>query len=1338
MPAEQIVEALTALRAALRTVVPEGGTRDERSRRLLTAVMDPRDVDQALGLLDGTGVYTAPLAELPPVTFPRELQERISYSQSARTVRFTGAMTSNERTTLRELGGVTDLYRRAIDFLFEQPRTFIRNRMNRFLAAADAIPRLIDAVPGDTPTERADARHEYVVARALDFLSPEVIVQTLAGRLALETDVTRSLLTRALHASGASTQPVLADFLALRDPSLPADRAAASFVRLHKAALLVTHFRLTAAELDYLAAHPADFGGFNLDNLPASEPADEAQRRALDAAAPASFSVWERLSNLVALRDNLPHGDRLVEVFGASSIDSAKQILLDASGWDAQALDSALGLDGFNVIDRAFFANETRLVDLAACLDLAKRIGVPPARLFTWAATLPDAGQAQGMQSALKARYDAQQWLAVAKSLNDPLRERRRDALVAYVLTLSPIRSRGIRTADELFEFFLIDVKMNACMATSRIKQAISSVQLFVQRCFMKLEDDVPPNVLRADWWEWMSTYRVWEANRKVFLYPENWVEPELRDDKSPFFKELENELLQNDVTDETAEAAFMSYLDKLDEVARLDIRATYWEHESELTWDGRPEIRTTSRFPDRPPAGDDLPEPTDRADILHVFGRTQGVPPIHFYRRLVDRHTWTPWERVQADIEGDHLIPVVYNRRLYLFWPIFREAADLNQAPPPRDSEPVRPEKRLEISLAWCEYKDGKWSAKKTSKAVILSSPYTGGERPRYTLTTFVDGNGLFVGLMERADEVGMSGFAVTGCNGELEVQDRPAAREDLLGSLPFYALDHQQFTIETRIGLYLWNQGEAEFAFPTPQTPEELRGRGQGKIRLTAPRQGFTTILGAPFFYQDRQRTYFVTPEQVADVVTQLQSPDRASLGYLSASMLAFGALPAGATPQSKQATQNGFVATDRANTGLIALGDDPATRQTSNDAPIYTGSTTVVSDSINSIVCPGDRSKDYSNKPARGQPGLKLRFRTFYHPHICEFIKALKRQGIPGLLTLDNQSLTDLLPSGEPTEDPEKAVFCQCYNPTNFVDRRYPREDVAFEDGAYALYNWELFFHVPLLIATRLSANQRFAEARRWFHFIFDPTTDSTEPIPQRFWKTLPFYRNSRAPQDRIADLLRLLSDRRGDLSPQEAARRDQMRAQVLEWRDDPFNPHHLARLRPTAYQKTVVMKYIDNLIAWGDQLFRQDTIETINQATQLYVLAYLMLGKRPEIIPPKDESAPKSYAQLRPTARRFFERAGGYRELPRTPALRSAHPTAGQGHGGSAATLGTLYFCVPHNDKLLGYWDTVEDRLFKIRHCMNIEGVMRQLPLFEPPIDPALLVRARAPALICAAS
>src|SRR5207249_3947501 len=78
-----------------------------------------------------------------------------------------------------------------------------------------------------------------------------------------------------------------------------------------------------------------------------------------------------------------------------------------------------------------------------------------------------------------------------------------------------------------------------------------------------------------------------------------------------------------------------------------------------------------------------------------------------------------------------------------------------------------------------------------------------------------------------------------------------------------------------------------------------------------------------------------------------------------------------------------------------------------------------------------------------------------------------------------------------------------------------------------------------------------------------------------------------------------------------------------------------------------------------------------------------------------------------------------------------------PTNGQGTGDQMATVRgvgkALYFCVPRNDRLLSYWDTVADRLFKIRNSLNIQGVFRQLALFEPPIDPAMLVRAAAAGL-----
>ena len=28
--------------------------------------------------------------------------------------------------------------------------------------------------------------------------------------------------------------------------------------------------------------------------------------------------------------------------------------------------------------------------------------------------------------------------------------------------------------------------------------------------------------------WDWRKRYRVWDANRKIFVYPENWIEPDV------------------------------------------------------------------------------------------------------------------------------------------------------------------------------------------------------------------------------------------------------------------------------------------------------------------------------------------------------------------------------------------------------------------------------------------------------------------------------------------------------------------------------------------------------------------------------------------------------------------------------------------------------------------------------------------------------------------------------------------------------------------------------------------------------------------------------------------
>jgi hypothetical protein len=246
-------------------------------------------------------------------------------------------------------------------------------------------------------------------------------------------------------------------------------------------------------------------------------------------------------------------------------------------------------------------------------------------RLFVWAKPGPSFSVcqqiAEDIRSAARARFDESDWEQVIKPLNDQLREHQKLALIAYLLVQPDLIEWGVVDADSLFEFFLIDVQMAPCMQTSRIKQAISSVQSFIQRCLLSLEEPygVPHEAIDRERWDWMQKYRVWEANRKVFLYPENWIDPELRDDKSPFYKELESELLQKDVKTQTVQDALNNYLFKVDEVANLQVAGLFQD---------------------------------DRNQKVHIFARTHNAPYRFFYRYYdINSRCWSPWEIMQVDI---------------------------------------------------------------------------------------------------------------------------------------------------------------------------------------------------------------------------------------------------------------------------------------------------------------------------------------------------------------------------------------------------------------------------------------------------------------------------------------------------------------------------------------------------------------------------------------------------------------------------------------------------------------------------------------------------------------
>ena len=1271
----------------------------------------------------------------------------ISYDQDRKELCFTGVMRKARKAALLSSPPApTDPafqadFETAITNLYKAPRAFLDNAVtsakDAFLTSAEA-KSLLDKPK--TPGERFASVLEKLLPYLRETLSERTAIQYLAEALALETETAGDFLKTWLDSpsqQGTSLLEVFRDSTFVESASTSSIKEQGfkdqfdAYLLLHKSALVLSRFECTPRQARWLFTHRAKPKWPDLNALPTE---------ALESPA-ASLESWVRLVELFEFRDAMARGEEMLDqlLALASAVtttpaeeDSAKTAYIVAlhkwTQWSETDLETLLGdkedSTALGQIEATFpddYAGAALLVRLKDCFALLERTGLSAADAVKLSADQLEQAAARAAKEAARSKYDETQWLAIAPPLRNALRERQRAALVAYLLS-SPDQDHPWRKISDVYGYFLLDVEMSPCQLTSRVKQAISSVQLFIQRCLMGLEPKVLASAETDNrWreWRWMKNYRVWEANRKIFLYPENWIEPELRDDKTPFFKALEGELLQTNLTKDTAATAFRGYLEKLSDVARLEVVGMYHERSIDSV---------TQQLV---------------VDQLHVFGRTAGEPHRYYYRRRVRDRYWTCWEQVDLDVEGEHLIPVVWLGRLFLIWPIFTEEVETKN-PTLKLDRPLdlTPRKRWKLQLAWSEYTGGKWRPKRIS-ASKYETAYEYAEKHISKECWFFKGLAsqspsrivvecyVFFGVCWRA-QIGpdLSDYDFSG-----------KCKFVLVGSTSDFAVETKEFFYGTISpappqGLLVRNMElrecpKADNPLYLPRTFTDTDGAvalaktSRGTFRLLYAHQcaGFSALRNESWFFNDDLRTYWAVP-RVQNV--RLKNPDSGAYSMVGAAS-GFASSFAQNDPFSIVASSN--VAKPMINPGDPLLFGDTVPGLARNESYVefdFSAGTTDLADADAGSVAA--RHNDYA-----------YRFHLFYHPYVDLFLEALNLYGIDGLLQRSNQLLTDgkLHPN-------EKNLFTWDYKPKTgpdaLVDSKYPIEEVDFSLGnAYSQYNWELFFHAPLLIADSLRRNQRFEDAQRWFHYIFDPTDSSGLPVPDRYWRTKPFYLKTKVDYQigHVTLLLRALASGgdfdklQGLAATTKAALEssyEELENAVKEWGEDPFKPHLVARMRTTAYQKTVVMKYLDNLIEWGDQLFRRGTMESINEATQLYVLATDILGKRPDEIPPRALPAVHTYDSIEPLLGEFSNVLVQIEELVPPSALSST-----AAHGQQPLPSLTLYFCVPKNDELLAYWDKVADRLFKIRHCMNIEGVEQQLPLFAPPINPALLVKAAAAGL-----
>ncbi|WP_258198077.1 neuraminidase-like domain-containing protein [Pseudomonas carnis] len=173
----------------------------------------------------------------------------------------------------------------------------------------------------------------------------------------------------------------------------------------------------------------------------------------------------------------------------------------------------------------------------------------------------------------------------MSSSIDSQLNETLRDALVAYYLDevvpnaaefVDAQLSDKIKTANDLYQYKLLDVQVSQAVPTSPVASAIASIQQYINAALMGMEPGYETKVMEdhliRQWREIDCQYPIWAANQQLSYYPELYIDPSLRLTKSKYFQQLENDLNQNKIEIDTTQEAVLSYLASFEEVANLTI----------------------------------------------------------------------------------------------------------------------------------------------------------------------------------------------------------------------------------------------------------------------------------------------------------------------------------------------------------------------------------------------------------------------------------------------------------------------------------------------------------------------------------------------------------------------------------------------------------------------------------------------------------------------------------------------------------------------------------------------------------------------------------------------
>ncbi|MCG3470700.1 neuraminidase-like domain-containing protein [Xenorhabdus bovienii] len=173
--------------------------------------------------------------------------------------------------------------------------------------------------------------------------------------------------------------------------------------------------------------------------------------------------------------------------------------------------------------------------------------------------------------------------LSIIKQLDESYR----DALLDYSLGQvfcndEKLKIFNIDTVDELYEYLLIDPEMNAEFKTTRVAHVISSLLQRNHAVYNGMEPGFSNNFSKQELEQWnniSSDMSIWASNKLLQNYPENYIDPNLRLNKTHLFSNFVNEINQSRISEESVQKSVMSYLSQMEELCNISTVSGYMDN---------------------------------------------------------------------------------------------------------------------------------------------------------------------------------------------------------------------------------------------------------------------------------------------------------------------------------------------------------------------------------------------------------------------------------------------------------------------------------------------------------------------------------------------------------------------------------------------------------------------------------------------------------------------------------------------------------------------------------------------------------------------------------------